>query len=48
MLNIALTSGSATLVTTGIVGTGTHTIKAAYKGTSNYLSSFGTVNVTVN
>jgi hypothetical protein len=43
----SLASGSATLVTTGIVGTGTHTIKGTYKGTSNYLSSFGTVNVTV-
>jgi hypothetical protein len=42
-----LASGSATLVTTGIVGTGTHTIRANYAATSNYLSSSGAVRVTV-
>jgi hypothetical protein len=42
-----LSSGTATLVTTGIVGPGTHTITATYSGTSNYLGSSGTVNVTV-
>ncbi|MCU1303205.1 MAG: hypothetical protein JWQ87_3489 [Candidatus Sulfotelmatobacter sp.] len=43
----SLTSSSATLVTTGIVGTGTHMIKGTYKGSSNYLGSSGTVTVTV-
>jgi large repetitive protein len=42
-----LSSGTATLVTTGIVGSGTHTITATYNGTTNYLGSSGTVNVTV-
>jgi len=45
--NASLSNGSATLVTTGIVGTGTHTINGTYKANSNYLGSFGTVTVTV-
>jgi len=45
--SVNLVNGAATLITTGIIGTGQHTIKGRYKGTSNYLSSFGTVVVTV-
>jgi hypothetical protein len=36
-----LASGSATLVTTGIVGTGTHTIRANYAATSNISAAQG-------